>query len=129
MAKIPAASLVVPGNLVITPTGEDVRKVIPIDYVLEYIKKYMPLVFAQNVNVLQLQRHTEYLDDNGLVGWSCIISNYSGGDLQIYTNINWYSTNYSVAGSPIIINKYATCRLTLVYSSIDSEYLWTLSQN
>jgi hypothetical protein len=95
----------------------------------EFIKKYMPLVFAQNVNVLRLQRYTEYLDDNGLVGWSCIISNYSGGDLQIDTDINWYSTNYSVASSPIIINKYATCRLTLVYSSINLEYLWTLSQN
>lgn len=34
-------SLSVPGNLVITPTGEDVSKVIPIEYVVQYIQKYM----------------------------------------------------------------------------------------
>ena len=41
MSKPPPASLTVPGNLVITPTGEDVSGAIPIEYVVQYIEKYM----------------------------------------------------------------------------------------
>lgn len=91
-----------------------------------YIEKYMPLVFAQNVSALKLRKPEEYFDDNGLVGWSCIVSNYNSSDIQIDTNgLNWYSTNGGLQGNPITFSKYLTATLVLVYSSIDNQYLWT----
>ena len=95
----------------------------------EFIEKYMPLVFVQNVSGLKLRDVTEYLDDNGLAGWSCIISNYNGGDITIDTSgYDWFAHSNGLSGNPIIFKKWATCRLTLVYSSIDNQYLWALSQ-
>lgn len=95
----------------------------------EYIEKYMPFVFAQNVTGLKLRNYVEYLDDNGLVGWSCIVSNYSGAGITIDTNgLNWYSHSSGLNTNPIQMKKWATCRLTLVYSSIDNEYLWAFSE-
>ena len=92
-----------------------------------YIEIYMPLVFVQNISGLKLRNYKDYLDDNGLVGWSCVVSNYSGSDIQIDTDgLNWYATNYGVQGNPITFGKYLTARITLVYSSIDNQYLWAL---
>lgn len=95
----------------------------------DYIEKYMPFVFTQNnTGVLKLRPYTDYLDDNGLVGWSCIVSNYYGSDIQIDTNgLQYYSHFGGLNGSPIVFKKWATARITLVYSSIDNEYLWAVS--
>ena len=93
------------------------------------IEKYMPFIFCQNVNGIKLRPYTEYLDDNMLTGWSCIVSNYSGADLQIDTfGLSWYAHSHGNNGNPIYIKKFATCRITLVYSSIDLVYLWAVSQ-
>jgi len=95
----------------------------------EKIKKYMPFVFVQNVSGIRLKDVSKYFDDNGLVGWSCIVSNYSGGTITIDTaGYRWYDHAAGLGNDPIQLNKWATCRLTLVYSSIDNEYLWALSQ-
>lgn len=95
----------------------------------DFIEKYMPFVFTQNnTGVLKLRTYTDYLDDNGLVGWSCIVSNYYGSDIQIDTNgLQYYSHFGGLNGSPIVFKKWATARITLVYSSIDNEYLWAVS--
>jgi hypothetical protein len=93
------------------------------------IQKYYPFVFCQNVSSLKLYDYTEYLDDNGLAGWSFIISNYSGSDLLIATNgINWYAHSNGLTSDPIEIEKWVQCRITLVYSSIDNEFLYSVSQ-
>lgn len=95
----------------------------------EYIEKYMPLIFAQNVNTLKLRDYTEYLDDNGLVGWTIIVSNYSNFDLNIDAfGLRWYAHNGGLSTSPIVVKKWVTVRITLVYSSIDNEYLYAVSQ-
>jgi hypothetical protein len=95
------------------------------------IEKEYPFVFAQNVSTLKLRDPPEYLDDNGLAGWSCIVSNYSGAtiNIDIATASSWYA--HSSGGgqlNPIVLKKWATCRLTLVYSSIDNEYIWAVSE-
>jgi hypothetical protein len=94
----------------------------------EYIEKYMSFVFVQGVSVLKLYKQTEYLDDSALSGWSCIISNY-GGDILIDTFGLRYYSNWTNVGSDgsIPFKKNSTCRITLVYSSIDNEYLWAVS--
>ena len=96
----------------------------------DYIEQYMPLVFSENPSGgLKLRPYTEYLDDNGNSGWSCIISNFDGGDLQVDTNgLGWFSHSNGNNANPVIVKKWATCRLTLVYSSASSVYLWALSQ-
>lgn len=96
----------------------------------EFIEKYMPFVFAQNLPTgLKLYPANDYLDDAGLAGWSFIISNYSGGSINIdTTGLNWYAHSNGLNANPIVINKWVTCRITLVYSSIDNEYLWAVSQ-
>jgi hypothetical protein len=96
----------------------------------DYIEPYMPFVMIQNGTILKLRRVGYYLDDAGLAGWSCIVSNYSGGTLNIDINdaSSWYS--HSTGGgqpNPINIKKYGTVRITLVFSSTDG-YLWAVSE-
>lgn len=97
----------------------------------DYIEKDYPFVFCQNVLSIKLRPVSEYLDDLGNAGWSCIVSNYSGGDLNIDMNdaSSWYSfSNGSGLGNPITLNKWVTCRITLIYSSIDNQFIWAVSQ-
>ena len=97
----------------------------------DYIEPYMPFVMIQNGSALKLRRVADYFDDDGYAGWSCIVSNYGGGDIQIdiADASSWYAfSNGGGLPNPINIKKYATCRITLVYSSIDSQYIWAVSQ-
>lgn len=94
----------------------------------DFIEKYMPFVFVQNISSIKLYDYTQYLDDNGDVGWSCIVSNYTGSDIQIDTHgLNYYSHFGGLNPGPITFKKWATARITLVYSSIDAEYLYAVS--
>mgnify|MGYP003347031005 CR=1 FL=1 len=53
----------------------------------------------------------------------------TGTSISVDTNgLNWYSHDSGLGGSPIHISKWSTCRITLVYSSIDNEYLYAVSQ-
>jgi len=91
------------------------------------VEKYMSWIFVQNVTSINLYSYTEYLDDNNGIGWSCTISNYSGISIDINTGgERWYSHTTGVSNSPIQLKKWSTCTFTLVYSSIDNEYLWAL---
>ena len=93
-----------------------------------YIEKYMPFIFVQNISGIKLYDYTQYLDDNNDVGWSCIVSNYTGSDIQIDTHgLNYYSHSSGLGAGPIVFKKWATARITLVYSSIDAEYLYAVS--
>ena len=97
----------------------------------DYIYQYMPFVMIQNGNGIKLFKVSTYLDDNGFAGGSCIVSNYGGGTLQIDINdaSSWYSHDAGGNQSnPIVLKKWVTCRITLVYSSIDSQYVWAVSQ-
>jgi hypothetical protein len=95
------------------------------------IEKDYPFVFAQNVSTLKLRDPPDYLDDNGLAGWSVIVSNYSGSsiNIDIASASSWYShSNGGGQLNPIVLKKWATCRFTLVYSSIDNEYIWAVAE-
>ena len=97
----------------------------------DFIEPYMPFVMIQNGNAINLHRVGDYLDDIGNAGWSCIVSNYGGADLQIDINdaSSWYSMAFGGGqGNPMIIKKYTTIRITLVYSSIDNQYIWSAPQ-
>ena len=73
---------------------------------------------------------TNYLDDNGNPGWSCLVSNLSGNDIQIDTaGYQWYAHSNGLVSGPIDIKKWATCRITLLFSNNTvGDYLWAVSQ-
>ena len=95
----------------------------------DYIEKNYPFVLADNISVLKLYNPANYLDDNGNPGWSCLISNLSGSDIQIDTaGYQFYSHANGLQGGPIIFNKWSTGRITLVYSSSTvGDYIWAAS--
>jgi len=95
----------------------------------EYIEKNYPFVLADNISVLKLYNPTTYLDDNGNPGWSCLISNLSGSDIQIDTaGYQFYSHANGLQGGPLIFNKWSTGRITLVFSSSTvGDYIWAAS--
>lgn len=96
-----------------------------------YIEPYMPFVMIQNGDAIKLHRVGDYFDDNGEAGWSCIVSNYGGGDIQIdiADASSWYAFPYGGGqANPINLKKWGTCRITLIYSSIDDQYIWAVSE-
>jgi hypothetical protein len=96
----------------------------------DYIERSHPFIFVQAVSTLKLRDPADYLDDNGNAGWSCVVSNYSGSDLNIDIGVvafGWYSHAYGFGTNPIIFNKFATARITLTYSSADLQYRWAVS--
>ena len=96
----------------------------------DYIEKNYPYVLADNITVLKLYNPNNYLDDAGNPGWTCMISNLSGSDVQIDTaGFQWFAHSNGLNSSPIILKKWATCNLTLLYSSSTvGDYVWALSQ-
>ena len=92
------------------------------------IEKYMSFVYCYNLSGISLNNPNEYLDDNGFAGWSCIVSNHSGNELNIKSSTNWYAQFNGEQSSPIIINKWATCRITLIFNTSLNEYFWSVSQ-
>jgi hypothetical protein len=91
----------------------------------DYIEKHYPFIFCQNINVIKLFGPSNYLDDNNNAGWSCLVSNYSTSDIQIDTaGLDWFSHFNGYSSNPIYIKKWVTCRLTLIFSQIDNNYIW-----
>ncbi len=92
----------------------------------EYIEKNYNLVVCQNVSNIKLRNCINYLDEELKAGWNCVISNYSNSDLNISTDgLKWFGNRY-LNTNDIIIEKYSTKKLTLIYSDLDNDYLWTL---
>jgi hypothetical protein len=95
----------------------------------DYIEKYYPFVYCFNISAIKLYSPSEYLDDNGNAGWSCLISNHSGNDFQIDTaGYDWYSHSHAQQANPIILKKFATCRITLIYNSDYGTYFYAVSE-
>jgi hypothetical protein len=96
----------------------------------DFIEKDYPFVFCQALSTIKLRDPADYLDDNGLAGWSVIVSNYSSVDLSIDIGcvvFGWYSHASGFGTNPIVFKKWATCRITLTYSSVDLQYRWAVS--
>ena len=96
----------------------------------DQIEKYMPFIFSQTLSLIYLWLPADYLDDNNDVGWSVVVSNYTNSTLDIQNGgIRWFSASGGgVNPPPIGIHPWAIVRITLVYSTIDAEYLWAVSQ-
>jgi len=96
----------------------------------DYIEMYYPFVLADNISVLKLYSPSTYLDDSNNAGWSCIVSNCNGVDVQIDTaGYQWYAHSNGLGGGPIILKKWATSRITLLFStSTVGDYVWAVSQ-
>lgn len=96
----------------------------------DFIEKYFPFVLCDNITGLKLYSPSNYLDDNSNPGWSCIISNLSGGPVNIDTGgYQWYDHRSGLQTNPINIAKWATCRITLLFSSVTiGDYVWAVSQ-
>jgi len=94
----------------------------------DYIEKNYPYVLADNITVLKLYNPNNYLDDAGNPGWTCMISNLSSSDIQIDTaGFQWFAHSNGLNSSPIILKKWTTCNLTLLYSSSTvGDYVWAL---
>ena len=95
----------------------------------DYIEKYFPFVYCRNLSGIKLYPPSDYLDDNSNAGWSCIVSNHSNSNLNIDTNsVDWYSHSNNAGSDPIVLKKFVTCRITLIYSNVDSAYFWAVSE-
>jgi hypothetical protein len=95
----------------------------------DYIERSYPFVYCYNLSVIKLYNPADYLDDSGNDGWSCIVSNHNGVDMQIDTaGYDWYSHSNGLVGNPIQLKKYATCRITLINSTGYGNYIWAVSQ-
>jgi hypothetical protein len=73
--------------------------------------------------------YSDYLDSFGNAGWSVILSNSSGSDIDIISNdLDFYSHGTMVQSSPFPLRKYATARFTLVpAASFVNGYAWAVS--
>jgi hypothetical protein len=93
------------------------------------IEPYMPFVMVQNVSGINLRKVSEYVDDLGEVGWSCIISNYGNSiTVDISNASGWYGgASSGLDANPIVIRQFCTVRITLVYSRSDG-YIWAVSR-
>jgi len=92
----------------------------------EYIEKNYNLVVCQNTSNIKLRNYVNYLDEELKAGWTCQISNISNTDLNISTDgLKWFGNRY-LNTNDIIIEKYSTKKITLIYSDIDNNYLWAL---
>jgi hypothetical protein len=92
----------------------------------EYIEKNYNLVVCQNTSNIKLRNYVNYLDEELKAGWTCTISNISNNDLNISTDGLKSLSNRYLNLNDILIEKYTTKKLTLVYSNIDDEFLWVL---
>jgi hypothetical protein len=91
------------------------------------VEKHYSFVYCYQLSGIKLYGPDNYLDDNGGDGWSCIISNHHNVNMNIDTSdVNWYSKNMGEQNNPIIISKWTTCRITLIYNPIG--YIWAVSQ-
>jgi hypothetical protein len=94
----------------------------------DFIEKNYSFVYCYNLSVIKLYNPANYLDDNGNDGWSCLISNHNGSDLDIDTaGFDWYSHAGGQQSNPIKIPKYATCRITLINSAGIGNFIWAVS--
>jgi hypothetical protein len=95
----------------------------------DYIEKNYSFVYCYNLTVIKLYNPTNYIDDNGNDGWSCIVSNHSGSDIQIDTaGFDWYAHSHGQQPNPIQLKKWSTCRITLINSPGYGDFIWAVSQ-
>jgi hypothetical protein len=97
----------------------------------EYIEKSEILIFTENTSLIKLYQCETYLDDNQQAGWTTQIINKNGADLLIdYPDGKlWFSHSHGAPQpGPIIIKKWATVKLILIFSQQDNDYLWTITQ-
>lgn len=93
------------------------------------VERYMGYVFGDNIANLAMYDPTQYLDTAGNPGWSYIVSNLSGSDLLVDSHgVQWFAHSNGLGGSPIVVKKYATVRITLLYSSTLGDYVYAVSQ-
>ena len=96
----------------------------------DFIEASYPFVLADNITSLKLYPPSTYLDDSSSPGWSCIVSNCNGVDVQIDTSgYQWYAHSNGLGAGPITLKKWATVRITLLFStSTVGDYVWAVSQ-
>ena len=94
------------------------------------IMKTDNFVFVDSgVSLVVLQPPSTYLDQqNGEPGWTCVISNINGSDIDVdCSGEQWYS-HFSGTGSGVFhLKKYATASFTLIYSPNTGSYWWAIS--
>jgi hypothetical protein len=94
------------------------------------IRKYYGVVGCEQDNsTLLMLNYTEYLDDQQQAGWSCLVTNFTGGDLQVDCSPHfWYAHNQGFQNNSIIVvKKWATVRLIMMNYPING-YVWAVQQ-
>lgn len=80
-------------------------------------------------NPFDLEPYPTYLDNFGQAGWSVLLSNASGADINVTSpDCQFYSHPNGWTGSPFQLKKYATARFTLVPITTTSPgFAWAVS--
>ena len=88
------------------------------------------VLMDDGVTSISLLDPNQYLDNNSLPGFSVIISNINGQDVDIeFQNASIYAHNSALTtSSPFTLKKYSTCSFTLVFSASLNGYFWSVSQ-
>lgn len=110
----------------LSPVSYDVRHLRDGDYI-EY---GYPFILCDHAGEIRLHSVGGYFDTGGKPGWSTLVSNFQEMDLQINITDDrrWYSRSHGLRDSPIYIEKFATARITLIYSPDREDYFWAVSQ-
>ena len=84
---------------------------------------------SENGNRFEFYSYDQYLDDNNNAGWSVLLSNLSGGDIDVNSpDCQFYAHSVGITGNPFPLKKHATARFTLVpSSSLSPGYAWAVS--
>lgn len=84
---------------------------------------------GDNVRLYDVSNYSNPLTTNN-DGWYCYVCNTSGGDIDLTSDDNKYFCSHTNGFNtgPIQIKKYATARITLVWSQPFGDYFWSVLQ-
>ena len=83
-----------------------------------------------NPRLYQYNNYLSDLSNPNDVGWYCHITNFDGSDITLSSDDGTEFFSHSSGGpsSTILIKKWATIRVTLIYSNANSTYYWAVME-
>lgn len=97
-----------------------------------HVNKDMSFKVVNGGGEIDFQNYETYLDENGLAGWSVIVSEGSGADAMIKNPDGLWFYGFGISGytqqSNFALKKWATARITLVPSTTFAPgFAWAVS--
>jgi hypothetical protein len=91
----------------------------------DYIERNNPLIVCNDAKNINLRNCINYLDDKFNAGWNTVICNNSENKLNVNTSGTKVLYN-GIINNDIVIEKYTTKKIILIYNSKEDNYLWTV---